>query len=464
MELPALAGEKVPRKLKNSSNRGVMLRGVMKMKNDNSQTAPASKPAPHPGMDLPKLISQAELKKTIANDPIGAIEKLVRTPEELSEAIDSLTSGPMRYEPNQIEALTLWIIEYSHTSKEAEEIIRWYGLCEMDANFDPRSDFEFIRAFRFLMEDDIEDSRLHQVLFGLHCRPWFGTVINDMVRRNPWLYWCHKQYQDGIARTLDEFAKRDNSKPYSDRDWQGVERCIRRVVEAGDWSLSKQVHDIYRLHKEGKLEIDTRSGEGRDPFTPNRIKAFLEDAVGFLAKQRNADTTSFTNDFARALEVYGNFTGKVFVEIICPNEILIPKEDLGPSKFSVKISAEHADESVKLSDMLARVSLELEIEGGYFPATDGRNERMAFLKKNTGAIGEYEFYFIPFEGRGRLSLTLLYRDKDSLVESFTNTSRHFFEAKAAADSQDNTVRTDAEAAETSTAADDAAEQDFLGRQ
>ena len=382
---------------------------------------------------LPKLISQAELKKVFANDPLGAIEKLVRTTEELSEVVDSLTSGPMDYDPSQIEALILWIIQYSYTDKEAEKVIRWYGLCDTDGDAKKRRDFDFIRAFRFLLQDDTEDIRLQQVLFGLHYRPWYGTIINDMVRKHPYLYWCHKSYQEHIVRTLEEFLKRDHSKPYSDREWQPVERAIRRVVDAGDWSLSKQVHDIYRLNKEIGMWINERHGEGKDPFTPNRIKTFLEDAVGFLARQRSADSMSTAQAFGTALETRGDFSGKIRVEVSFPKDIYIKEGENGISPLSVAIFAQDLCDRARLTDILSRVSLEFEIDGGYFPTIDGNNERRAFFEESSGAIGEYEFAFVPFEGRGRLTLTLLYRDKDSAVESFTITSRHFFEAKAAED-------------------------------
>ena len=402
------------------------------MKNDNSQTVKATKPE----IKLPKLLFQNQILSVMDLDPLKAIETLVRTPEELSMAVDCLVSKSMHSEPSQIEALILWIIEESYTDNAAEKVIRWYGLCDNNSPHRPsRKDYEYMRAFRFLLQDGAGDIRINQVLFGLHCRPWYGNIINDMVRKYPWLYWCHKRYQDRVAEALDEFAKRDHSKPYGDRDWQGVERCIRRVVDAEDWKHCNLVNTICRLHHEGKMSINKNEGEGKDPFTPGRIKAFLEDAVGFLARQRNTDSASNSNaqTFGTALRSRGDLDGVVSIEIVCPYEIIIPKEDFGPSRFSVKITDDKVGELEKLSVVLSPVSLKLEIDGGYFPAIDGENERTAVLYSAPEEFGLYEFYFIPFEGRGRLTLTLSYDGRGETGKkdsSFSTVVRYFFEAKA----------------------------------
>lgn len=402
------------------------------MRTNESQTVPASKPVVtiKPEIKLPGIIFKCDFERKIRNDPLGALETIVRTPEELSTAIDSLTAEPIYY-ADKIEALILAMNEREYPLDEIKKVIHWYGMCKRGEGDQQRKDFELMRAFRFLLGTKVNGVSLAGTWVAYLICFWDNSIINDMVRKNPWLYWCHKRYQDGIAETLEKFAKRDHSRPYGDHDWQAVERYIRRVVEAGDWSHSQRVHTIYRLHKEDKLMIDERSGEGKDPFTPNRIKTFLEDAVGFLARQKREDGTRSAQVFGTALEARGDFNGKIFVVANGLKEILITKDHPASFKFSVSIFAEDRCDSAELSDLLSRVSLELEIDGGYFPAVDGNNQRMAFLKKNTGAIGEYEFHFMPFEGRGRLTLTLLYRDKDSAVESFTITSRHFFEAKAA---------------------------------
>lgn len=389
-------------------------------------------PAPHPGMNLPKLTSQAELERTVANDPIGAIERLIRTPEELSEAIDHLVSDHMYYESNKIEFLILEMIRLNYPNKEVNKVASWYCLCNKSETGHSRPDSELIRAFRFLRGtspigyDASGMWNTYQICF------WHDSVINDMVRKHPWLYWCHKWYQDYIAGTLDEFAKRDHSKPYSDREWQAVERAIRRVVDAGDWSLFNQVYDIYRLHQEGKMEIDKNSGEGKDPFTPNRINVFLEDAVGLLARQRTADSMPNAQTFGTALETRGDFKGKIFVEVSFPKNIYIKNGENGISPLSVVIFVLDLCDRAKLIDLLSRVSLELEIDGGYFPSigNNGCSERRMFKKESSG--GGCGLYFIPFEGRGRLTLTLSYDGRDEIGKkdsSFSTVARYFFEAK-----------------------------------
>lgn len=366
-------------------------------------------------------------------DPLRALTSWVRTPDDLSVVVGSLITKPVD-DPGVIESLIMEMIRLGYPDNDIEKVVSWYGTCRYGASALQRSDSELMRAFRFLLDIPIKDfGNIAIKTTRLPLCQWGEAVINDMVRKHPYLYWCHKWYQDYITGTLDSFLKRDHSKPYSDRDWQAVEWCIRRVVRVRDWSLLRQVQTIYQFHQEGKMAINEDEDEGKggkDCFKLELTKTILETAVRVLAQQMNKDLASNAQAFGTILGPLGNFDREVSVEVAYPNEIRIPKKDLRPSRFSVRISAKNMADTARLLAMLSHVELRLEIDGGYFPAIDGKNGRVVGLNRSIKEIGLYDFYFIPFEGRGRLTLTLSYHDPDHPENRFSTQARYFFEAKA----------------------------------
>jgi len=223
---------------------------------------------------LPEILfSELNDIGAVLDDPKKAFGGFVRTKDECRRAVKSLVNlmRCQKFDSSWIESLILALhrSDFESCNAVAENYVA--GPAGLD--------HARARAFKFLLNATVDDTKRSQssvlhtpylpFLWG-----WDSHVINEAVRRYPWLYWCHPRYSEGISKALSDFYSPYKEKCYTEREWNRIERAIRRIVQAEDGKLVGFIQGIHRLHQEGKMGVE----EGSDWFLPYHILGCLSGA------------------------------------------------------------------------------------------------------------------------------------------------------------------------------------------
>ncbi len=337
-----------------------------------------------PVLQLPKLTSQELLERDRRRYPQKAVLSS-RTLEEFEKDLENLVRIPLfeveGIESEWVEALIIAMGSGECPVKEMEKVITWYA--DIRGGF--RSDQEIIRAFRFLLDQELSFLA--------------DDPINNMVKIAPWLYWCSGLYQERISNQLQHFLTVHSSAPYNEHDWHVLERAIRRIVAAGDWSRLYLISRISNLHCATDPEMKLVESEQKDFAAPDIHRAFLKAATRRLLEQKARDQAADVQEFGKLL-------GQVVVELEYQQGLLfIQSGDSVPFPFRVRLRRADGQE-FSVSAGGVQLSVGFEVNGGYFPAC---KDRIWKEKVSTGDTFHLTLTPHLFEGRHRLELRLSLR-------------------------------------------------------
>lgn len=336
-----------------------------------------------PSIKLSRPIRKDHYEMLLQNRPWEALE-IAPTHEDFEIAIKTLAQAPV-YDNERAEALITALLKGDYTYEARRTALEWYGCASASRGLD-RSDMNIMRAFRFLV--DLRRSELTD------------DILNKMVKRHNWLYWCHKDYQARVVNDLRWFADGKN-----EHHWPGAERAIRRIVSAGDWEQLERI----RQYQEFCHQLDPKTFD--DLFMSGKIKALLEDAILFLGKRKSDDLSRHPHEFALTLRQQGDLRSEVNIKVDRPHKIQQSSID-DTSVFRISIEVADPSEAEKLREVLKYSSVSLTIEGGYIPGERG-NLRSVWRKMES--MNAWEVNFVPFVGRSRLWLMLQFKNEHSVT-------------------------------------------------
>lgn len=232
--------------------------------------------------NLRTLSSESLYWKEVESDPLGSLRS-VRTVEELLKVIDLLTKGEIS-EPDFVESLIMCITKselyWCHSTKG--KLMSWYG---KDSTSSVQ---QLVRSFRFLMETTYPDSSMGGFPITSRLCEWNSDIINRMIKNHHALYWFSETYQNDILWELSNFTRESKQiKLYNKHEWERISRAIRRLVDAGDYSLLPQITKLIDQHCNRKIAFEAKSDGDR--FEPALIRAFLNYAVKLLKNKKHRD-------------------------------------------------------------------------------------------------------------------------------------------------------------------------------
>lgn len=408
---------------------------------------------------LSKIMSEDDYNHRINNYPYDVLRHHVRTVRDLERAIETLVNVCPTNKPDDIESLILTLHREATEgdarirhffSNAKKKVIEWYATRE-HWNGWQRSYTDTVRAFRFLIGavTDMRNFGGGEISFYTPINQTFlcdpdNKSINEMIKNNPCLYWSHQRYQTHLTWVISHITERferNKDSRYDKHYWLQLERILRRVIEAGDWDHIEAISKILSLYDEKEIPpYSSRIDKADAVLIYGERRANLSDTVEFLKERKKSDLSQDPQEFGLILKREAGLRSSVMVHVDYPRPIIVPDENsLNLVKFSINIFCNNSEVD-KLAHVLKFVRVYLTIDGGYtvgsvLPYPDNRKNGVfigdsapdRFVGGGFRETDKLNFNFVPFVGRSRLTLRLIFShqggkgDEEIVVPFFVET-------------------------------------------